>query len=29
VVEIPDGPHNIGWTYPNEVNGSLLNFLAR
>jgi len=29
VVEIPDGPHNIGWTHPNEVNAALLNFLTR
>jgi non-heme chloroperoxidase len=28
VVEIPDGPHNIGWTHPGEVNGALLDFLA-
>jgi non-heme chloroperoxidase len=28
VVEVPDGPHNIGWTHPDEVNGSLLDFLA-
>lgn len=29
VVEVPDGPHNIGWTHPHEVNGALLDFLAR
>jgi non-heme chloroperoxidase len=28
VVEIPDGPHNIGWTFPDEVNAALLDFLA-
>jgi len=24
----PDGPHNIGWTFPDEVNAALLDFLA-
>ena len=28
VVEIPDGPHNIGWTFPDEVNAALLEFLG-
>ena len=28
VVEIPDGPHNIGWTHPDEVNAALLDFLG-
>lgn len=28
VVEVPDGPHNICWTFPDEVNGALLAFLA-
>jgi non-heme chloroperoxidase len=28
VVEVPDGPHNIGWTFPDEVNRALLDFLA-
>jgi non-heme chloroperoxidase len=28
VVEIADGPHNIGWTYPEEVNAALLDFLG-
>jgi non-heme chloroperoxidase len=28
VLEIPDGPHNIGWTFPDEVNAALLAFLA-
>ena len=29
VVEIEDGPHNIGWTFPDEVNKALLEFLNR
>jgi non-heme chloroperoxidase len=29
VVEVPDGPHNIGWTHPEAVNAALLDFLAR
>jgi non-heme chloroperoxidase len=28
VVEVPDGPHNIGWTHYEEVNSALLAFLA-
>lgn len=28
VVEIPDGPHNICWTFPDEVNSTLLEFLG-
>jgi non-heme chloroperoxidase len=28
VVPVEDGPHNIGWTHPEEVNGALLGFLA-
>jgi non-heme chloroperoxidase len=28
-VEVPNGPHNIGWTHPDEVNTALLDFLAR
>jgi non-heme chloroperoxidase len=28
-VEIPDGPHNIGWTFPDETNAALLDFLSR
>src|ERR671936_131877 len=28
VVEVPDGPHNIGWTFPDECNKALLGFLA-
>ena len=29
VVPVQDGPHNIGWTFPDEVNGALLDFLGR
>jgi non-heme chloroperoxidase len=29
VIEVPDGPHNIGWTFPDKVNPALLEFLAR
>jgi non-heme chloroperoxidase len=29
LVEVADGPHNIGWTHPDEVNAALLDFLAR
>jgi non-heme chloroperoxidase len=28
VVEVENGPHNIGWTHPEEVNDALLGFLA-
>jgi non-heme chloroperoxidase len=28
-VAIEDGPHNIGWTFPEEVNPALLSFLAK
>jgi non-heme chloroperoxidase len=28
LVEIPEGPHNIGWTHASEVNTALLSFLA-
>jgi non-heme chloroperoxidase len=28
VVEVPDAPHNVGWTYPDEVNAALLSFLG-
>jgi non-heme chloroperoxidase len=28
VVEIPDGPHNVGWTHADEVNAALLSFLG-
>jgi pimeloyl-ACP methyl ester carboxylesterase len=28
VVEVPDGPHNIGWTFPEVVNPALLDFLG-
>jgi non-heme chloroperoxidase len=29
VVEVPDGPHNIGWTHPDAVNAAFLDFLRR
>jgi non-heme chloroperoxidase len=29
VVEVADGPHNIGWTHPDEVNSAFLSFLRR
>jgi pimeloyl-ACP methyl ester carboxylesterase len=29
VIEVPDGPHNIGWTFPDQVNPALLEFLSR
>jgi non-heme chloroperoxidase len=28
VVAITDGPHNVGWTHPDEVNSALLAFLG-
>ncbi len=28
VVEVDNGPHNVGWTHPEEVNKALLGFLA-
>ena len=28
VVPVENGPHNIGWTYPDEVNRALLDFLG-
>jgi non-heme chloroperoxidase len=28
LVSVEGGPHNIGWTYPEEVNKALLEFLA-
>ena len=28
VVEVADGPHNVGWTHPDEVNSALLSFLG-
>ena len=28
VVEIPDGPHNVCWTHPDEVNSAVLSFLG-
>jgi non-heme chloroperoxidase len=27
-VEVPGGPHNIGWTFPQETNAALLDFLG-
>jgi non-heme chloroperoxidase len=29
VVTVHDGPHNIDWTHPDEVNTALLDFLAK
>jgi non-heme chloroperoxidase len=29
VVEVENGPHNIGWTHPEEVNKALLEFLGK
>ena len=26
-IEIEGGPHNVGWTHPDEVNAALLKFL--
>ena len=28
VVAIDDGPHNVGWTHPDEVNAALLSFVG-
>jgi non-heme chloroperoxidase len=28
IVPVEGGPHNIGWTHPEEVNAALLGFLA-
>ena len=28
VVPVQDGPHNIGWTHPDDVNAALLKFLG-
>jgi non-heme chloroperoxidase len=28
LVAVEGGPHNIGWTHPDEVNGALLEFIA-
>jgi non-heme chloroperoxidase len=28
LVEVEDGPHNIGWTHPEEVNRALVDFIA-
>jgi non-heme chloroperoxidase len=29
LVTVEGGPHNIGWTHPNEVNTALLDFLGK
>jgi non-heme chloroperoxidase len=29
LVTVDGGPHNIGWTHPDEVNTALLEFIAR
>jgi pimeloyl-ACP methyl ester carboxylesterase len=29
LVRVEDGPHNIGWTHPEEVNRALLEFLGQ
>jgi non-heme chloroperoxidase len=29
VVEVENGPHNVGWTHPDEVNKALLEFLGK
>ena len=28
LVPVEGGPHNIGWTHPEEVNSALLEFIA-
>jgi len=28
VVEVADGPRNVGWTHPDEANSALLAFRA-
>jgi hypothetical protein len=28
LIPVEGGPHNIGWTHPDEVNSALLNFLG-
>jgi non-heme chloroperoxidase len=28
LVRVEGGPHNVGWTHPDEVNGALIEFLA-
>lgn len=28
LVTVKGGPHNVGWTHPDEVNTALLDFLA-
>ncbi|HUA45590.1 MAG TPA: alpha/beta hydrolase [Solirubrobacteraceae bacterium] len=29
VVEVENGPHNIGWTFPDETNAAIIEFLGR
>ena len=29
VVEVENGPHNVGWTFPDETNSAMLDFLSR
>ena len=29
VIEVENGPHNVGWTFPDETNAALLEFLGR
>jgi non-heme chloroperoxidase len=29
LIAVEGGPHNIGWTHPEEVNKALLDFLGR
>jgi non-heme chloroperoxidase len=29
LIEVEGGPHNVGWTHPDEVNKAFLDFLAR
>jgi non-heme chloroperoxidase len=28
LIEVKGGPHNIGWTHPEELNKAFLDFLA-
>jgi non-heme chloroperoxidase len=28
VVEVPNGPHNVGWSFPEETNAAMLEFLS-
>jgi non-heme chloroperoxidase len=29
VIEVENGPHNIGWTFPDETNAAILDFLGQ